>query len=561
MKAALFLFFELFTLCGYTQVITFDLKKDFKAKGDGRSNDYYALRKAADSISQLPQKAVIVLNIPKGHYLINEYIIADSFYSEGGIQMKAPGNNIREIRFEHRSSLTINGYGSLIDVKGNFTRKADQQYFDYWVSREATVTPFSIINCQSVQVRDLNITGNVFKTKRDPLIPEHNPLGGAVGGNCGIRIIGDSTQNVLLENLNIQQFPIDGIAIACKGDVTINNSTSVYNGRLGLSIVAGSNITCLKSSFNYNGGKQGMYQGHNPQAGIDIENETGKRGGVKKISLIKCNMIGNESFQLVANPSNDNVVIEECLIKDKSEGFKGDPCVALLASNAIIRNSTIYGNIQITVTDGDSTAYVSTGLIVENNRIYSGSYGIFCANLNNPAYIRNNYIEMLDPIKGCQECYFPYINVATFRKKNLFFTNNDILIHPNKKQLSGLMQGCKFVANNRWSIKPPYTLAGAKKQINNLNYSYYCIGYDGTEITQNESFPYDGSITPYHINSTINLHAPSVPQGGPYRNECDSNPALDWRIGQFVYSTDRTRPILGWVCVSVFPVIWKPVLR
>lgn len=124
------------------------------------------------------------------------------------------------------------------------------------------------------------------------------------------------------------------------------------------------------------------------------------------------------------------------------------------------------------------------------------------------------------------------------------------------------MRGCKFVANNSWSIKPPYTLTGVKKQITSPNYSsYYCIGYDDTEITQNERFPYDGTITPYHINSAINLHAASAPQGGPYRNQCDANPAINWSIGQFIYNVDRTQTILGWVCVSVFPVIWKPVLK
>src|SRR4051794_12790655 len=79
--------------------------KEWGAKGDGTSDDYFALLKIADTVSKMGNAEVF---FPAGVYKINQY-------HDGK-------NTLKDILFKNCDGLKITGQNAVISVFGNFYR-------------------------------------------------------------------------------------------------------------------------------------------------------------------------------------------------------------------------------------------------------------------------------------------------------------------------------------------------------------------------------------------------------------------------------------------------------
>src|SRR6187549_2975969 len=111
----------------------YDLVKDFNAKADDKTDNYFAFVKAAEVISKAGGGQ---LNIPKGRYYIASYKIIDG----------PKKNTIGDIVFRNCKNLAIIGNNSVIRVNGNFSRNKDYQHpgLPYNYAYNNTVCPFKL---------------------------------------------------------------------------------------------------------------------------------------------------------------------------------------------------------------------------------------------------------------------------------------------------------------------------------------------------------------------------------------------------------------------------------
>lgn len=415
------------------KVKTYDLVKDFKAKGDDKTDNYPAFVKAAETISRAGGGQ---LNIPKGKYYIGAYKII------GGNKK----NNIDDIIFKNCKDLTITGNNAVIRVNGGFARTRDTRIkglpYDYAYSH--TVCPFKLVNCKNVLLKDITLYGEVDKMRKQEGVVE--------GVSYGVFISDDEatdvSSNIVLQNITAHHFAADGFLIKTNGrNITVNNCNSYCNARQGLSIVKGNDIKILNSSFDSTG-HTGAYGWHAPGAGIDVENEFGP-GLLGNVLIRNCSLRGNKGFQVVTTLSSEKVIIDSCFISDLTRGYSDAlNGVGMYSLNSTLSNSILFAGIQVDLSD-----QIYKGPAVQeinNNIIYSGDRFIVSSDFSRPVNITGNILVMLPKPKS--DAYAPYI-----QNPNCVFNRNIVVIHadrlkkePNK--IVSLVQFVKEATDDFWLI-------------------------------------------------------------------------------------------------------------
>jgi len=459
---------------------TYDLVKDFNARADDKTDNYFAFAKAAEVISKAGGGQ---LNIPKGKYFIASYKIIDG----------TKKNTISDIVFKNCKNLIIIGNNSVIRVNGNFSRNKDYQLpgNPYNYAYNNTVCPFKLVNCKNVLLKDITLYGEVDKMRKEAGVVE--------GENYGIFISDDEpadvSSRIVFQNVNTHHFAADGFTIKSNGeDILINNCRSYNNARLGLSIVKGKNIKVLNSSFDSTG-KTGAYGWHAPGAGIDIENEFGP-GKLSNVLIRNCNLRGNIGFQIVTTLPSEKVVIDSCFISDATSGYSDAlNGVGMYSLNSTLSNCILFAGIQVDLTD-----QVYKGPIVQEinkNIIYSGRRGIVSADYQRPVNITDNIFVMLP--KPQLDDYFPYIQNA-----NCSFNRNIVVIHAdrikiNPNQVTALVQNAKEAKEDFWLVN------GYDMPLEKQKESFFLIAGNGTKLVKDHFFSPNDVIARYDYTRTIFL--------------------------------------------------------
>ena len=314
-----------------TATLRKDLKKDFGAVGDGKTNDQAAFQKAADFFNQRTKTSAgsspAVLTIPKGIYLV-------------GRQNPLGNDGIDVLRLAGCRNLTIQGadsatteiryasglhYGAF-DPAGQRPFEAPNAFF---VDRKyAAIVGTCIVlqNCENVAITGLAINGRVGKA-----------VVGGHWGDTGIQLnydgifVGDS-RRITLRGLALHHFGRDGIQVlnhlakslddAQADNILLENLTCNYNGRQGLSVTGVSGLRAVNCSFSHTGRvvipALGKALFSNPGAGVDLEPEN---GFVKNVRLDNCRLVNNAGQALVSDrPAGDhpeatkNIVIANSLL-------------------------------------------------------------------------------------------------------------------------------------------------------------------------------------------------------------------------------------------------------
>ena len=308
-----------------------DLKKDFGAVGDGKANDQAAFQKAADFFNQRAKTAAgaapAVLAIPKGVYLV-------------GRQNPLGGEGSDVLRLTGCRNLTIQGADSATTeiryasgLRYGAFEPASQRPFEaptaFFVDRKyAAIVGICLVlqNCENVAVTGLAINGNVGRA-----------VVGGHWGDTGIQLnydgifVGDS-RRITLRGLALHHLGRDGIQVlnhlakslddAQADNILLENLTSNYNGRQGLSVTGVSGLRAVNCSFSHTGRvvipALGKALFSNPGAGVDLEPEN---GFVKNVRLDNCRLLDNAGQALVSDrPGGDhpettkNIVIANSLL-------------------------------------------------------------------------------------------------------------------------------------------------------------------------------------------------------------------------------------------------------
>ncbi len=312
-------------------VLRKDLKRDFGAVGDGKTNDQAAFQKAADFFNQRAKTPAgtgpAVLAIPKGVYLV-------------GRQNPLGGDGIDVLRLTGCRNLTIQGTDSVgTEIRfasglyyGAFDPAARRPYeapTAFFVDRKyAAIVGTCIVlqGCENVAVTGLAINGNVGRA-----------VVGGHWGDTGIQLsydgifVGDS-RRITLRGLALHHFGRDGIQVlnhlakslddAQADNILLENLTCTYNGRQGLSVTGVSGLRAVNCSFSHTGRvvvpSLGKALFSNPGAGVDLEPEN---GFVKNVRFDNCRLVDNAGQALVSDrPGGDhpemtkNIVIANCLL-------------------------------------------------------------------------------------------------------------------------------------------------------------------------------------------------------------------------------------------------------
>jgi hypothetical protein len=295
----------MFALLASAQV-KLDLKKDFKAKGDGKTDDTNAFLLAANRINDIKQG--VTLFIPAGKYLVHPQ-------KPSPAEIEAPFLPIDLLYLKGCSNITIAGEkGTLIRYNnglyfGAFRRKG--KGFEKttrttdWKYRVAIGHGFNLENCKNIVIRTVEIDGNNSSFN----------LGGEFG-DVGMQIDNDGIfvkdcSNVSISDSYFHHFGRDGILVINKTpqdfktpsqNITVTNCRFEYNGRQGFSWAGGVGFYAVNCSFSHTGKTKFASP---PGAGVDLEPNAGyiARNGV----FVNCRFNNNNGVAVLADEGGFNV--------------------------------------------------------------------------------------------------------------------------------------------------------------------------------------------------------------------------------------------------------------
>lgn len=416
----------------------------FGAKGDGRTDDYSALRKLAAAASGTNGTSI---QFGRGkRYRIERIAIV------GGSKK----NDVSDIAFSGCSGLTIDLNGATIDVKGDFHRAPDFKSGKHAISYTQGVQPFVFRNCRSLIVRNGSMTGNANRMTRDATVVE--------GGGRGILLYGCA--GVLLEDLHVHHFSTDGLQIypgaggKVSTDVTLRRVALTNNARQGLSNSGGIGVSAIDSVFSRNGYTEGPYR-HAPCAGVDLEPNSilAQRADFR---ALRCRFDNNRGSPIAAGDPDREALIE---LIDCTSNCDTRKRIILTAERSLIRGGR-WHNVEIACAYGAHHAF-KHGISVEvTGGLWTGDdpawAPVFDLSERHPEVnIHGNRFELRSSK--------PFANTYLFKcsNPNHRFVDNRIFVSKTGHDGAGMDFVGQFagavVTGNQWSTD----LQGPRQFINN----------------------------------------------------------------------------------------------
>ncbi|MCI1189448.1 right-handed parallel beta-helix repeat-containing protein [Hymenobacter sp. DH14] len=335
-------------------VLRKNLKTDFGAVGDGKTNDQAAFERAAEFFNKRAQTptgtGAAVLRIPKGVYLVGRQDAANQGINvlqlSGCRNLTVTGDDSATTEIRYADGMR---YGSFEPVsKRSF--ESPNAYFTDWKYAFSGGTCFVLQGCDNIQITNLAFNGSSAKLE----------VGGH-WGDTGIQLQFDGifvsdSRRISMRRLSLHHFGRDGIQVLNhlakslddpnREDILLENSTCNYNGRQGLSLTGVNGFRAVNCSFSHTGRivpastSKALFS--NPGAGIDLEPQD---GFVTNVSLENCRFIDNAGQGIVSDwvdeshPSGTrNIVISNSLLWSTSNWSAW-----VTQKGYLFRNCRIYG--------------------------------------------------------------------------------------------------------------------------------------------------------------------------------------------------------------------------
>jgi hypothetical protein len=305
-----------------------DLKKDFGALGDGRTNDQPAFARAAEFFNQRAKTPAgtgrAVLHLPAGTYLVGQpgpATVPDLLALRGCRNLSIEGADSATTEIRYANGL----YYGAFDPATHLPYEGPTAFFTASSYALHGGTTINLQGCDNIVVRNLRLNGN----------SEHLVVGGH-WGDTGIQlpfdgIFVDNSRHIRLSKLAVHHYGRDGVQVLnrlakrvddpAQEGILLENSRFDYNGRQGLSITGVNGLRAVNCSFSHTGRvvipALGRPLYSNPGAGIDIEPEGGYATNVR---LERCRLVDNAGQALVSDrygngpPTTKNIVLRDCLL-------------------------------------------------------------------------------------------------------------------------------------------------------------------------------------------------------------------------------------------------------
>ena len=283
-----------------------NLKQDFGAKGDGKTDDTKAFQKAFAQINSLKKNVIVI--IPAGHYILYPQIPTalnnPTAYVPLNVMSLINCTNIT-VKGEKGTKISFapNLYYGAFKRRGKEIEKFGP-VTTLWQYRVAIGHGFYIENSSGINIQQIEMDGN-----------NRNFILGSQFGDVGMQIDNDGLfiqdgSNITLTNLNMHHFGRDGLQVINKTPksfatpsqkINITNCQFEYNGRQGFSWTGGVGVTAVDCSFSYTGKTKFSSP---PGAGVDFE----PNGGyiVKEGLFINCRFKNNAGVAVLADEGGFN---------------------------------------------------------------------------------------------------------------------------------------------------------------------------------------------------------------------------------------------------------------
>jgi hypothetical protein len=293
-----------------TAVLRKNLKTDFGAVGDGKTNDQAAFERAAEFFNKRAQTPAgtgpAVLRIPKGVYLVGRQDARNQGVNvlqlNGCRNLTVTGDDSATTEIRYAAGMR---YGSFDPVtKRPF--ESPNAYFTDWQYAFSGGTCFVLQGCDNVQVTNLAFNGSSAQLE----------VGGH-WGDTGIQLQFDGifvsgSRRIALRRLALHHFGRDGIQVLNyfakslndpnREEILLENSTCNYNGRQGLSLTGVNGFRAVNCNFSHTGrivpASTGKALFSNPGAGIDLEPQGAY---VTNVSLENCRFVDNAGQAIVSD--------------------------------------------------------------------------------------------------------------------------------------------------------------------------------------------------------------------------------------------------------------------
>jgi hypothetical protein len=291
-------------------VLRKDLKRDFGAVGNGRTNDHAAFQRAAEFFNQRAKMPTDTgpaeLRIPKGVYLVG---VQDADSKGTNLLALSKCRNLKVLGDDSATTEIRYANGMRYGAFDPATRRPYEAPSSYFVDRGYAATGETCIvlsECENVEVSGLNLNGN-----------SPNLVVGGHWGDTGIQLNFDGVfitgcRQVSLRRLAIHHFGRDGIQVLNgrakslndpnRDGLLLENSTCDYNGRQGLSLTGVNGFRAVNCSFSHTGrvvvAATGKALFSNPGAGIDLEPQD---NFVANVRLDNCRFVDNAGQGIVSD--------------------------------------------------------------------------------------------------------------------------------------------------------------------------------------------------------------------------------------------------------------------
>lgn len=416
--------------------------RDYGAVVDDGIDDYASISQAIDEINRLKGGTLL---LHKGVYTIDGHRIYD---------IKEKKDSMQNFTFQDVNCLTVQGNGAVFDVDGDWVRVVD---YSKTVEKNDINTTHTysyhnaigmdFINCKDTVINDLELDGNSDKTIKEANVE---------GSSHGIRIIGSS--NLKMKNVYIHHYQADGLYLTSREEngtyfqskhLDIVDSNFTNNARQGCSIIQARDINFTNCIFAETG-KTGLYGGHSPMAGVDVEpnytpqSKKSVDDYTGDILFTKCTFRDNIGSEYVASNSISTpypIKFESCVFKNTSLDAKTSKNSRVLTLNAKTSfDSCTFDNVSLRPNySGKSNAHVEVSVLNSHFKSTIPSQSV----LLSPGYpnvkmlVENNTFDFNASI-AIEKSYRLFLRNAKVK-----FKNNKINI--SKKEHKGDSYHTKFI--------------------------------------------------------------------------------------------------------------------
>ncbi len=352
--------------------------RSFGAKGNGNTNDHESFKKAAAFFNRRGGNGKLIIS--PGTYIVGKQIFSagkanqPAYYGENVLHFV----NIKNFEIQGTSKCIIKyADGFKFGTFDPATGKPHEHGNNLFVIPTYAAYVGSCVyleNCNDVLVTDLTLDGN-----------NNNLILGGFYGDVGRQLFHNgifinSSRNILVNNLNVHHFGLDGIFVANipakeKDNIKILNSTFEYNARQGLSWVGGNSLLVKNCKFNHTG--KSTFSSP-PSAGVDIEAEVGPvRNGVFE----SCEFVDNAGVGTLADAGDSR----DCIFKNCTFWGATNWSVWVSKPGFTFTRCNFYGSFVHGYNSPDKKNATSFLNCTFEDKLYNGkeSYGYFLIESNN----------------------------------------------------------------------------------------------------------------------------------------------------------------------------------